>query len=1789
MKGSVLLKTSMKRLLGLLLAVMMIVTTITATAATLDLTSSGNGTTVTLYYCYKGTVPSGHTIKANACQSNNENLWVQQEMKDTGSTYEGYKVYTAKVTERYGGFDQLQFQLYDGSNWKSQEVAFSSWTTVDKINGKMYYAGKWLNYSPTQNTTAQQTTSKQESTTSASTGGKVTYYFENTNTWSDVYAYVWKDGSSNEADWPGTKAAFVENSTNGKKIYSYTIDKSKYDMVIFNGGNGQPQTVNIKLSDYSSYNAFKLTGDKEGNNYKVAGWNYKAETTESSSSAATSSSTTETPTTASSEASSSSSSSSQATSSSIEESSSSSVSSGKTVSLDVTAIKTEDARYAIYLFNDEKNIWVNMTLKSGNVYTAEIPAGYSNLIFCRMNGKTTVNSFDNCWNQTEDLTLGGNLYTITGWGDGMGAKLPGKWSTVQDESSSTKPESSSTSQPTSSSQQSTTAATSGKTTYYFTNNKGWSKVNAYVWNKSSDNKEAEWPGTAATYVENNDMGEAVYSYTIDRNKYDSVIFNDGSSQTVDITLANYTTNGFYLLDTKDSQGHYNVGTWSYGGDTPIPGGTKENAFKNAMWVDTQPSIEDTTTALVKMYVGSSSNRLYLPSGVDTKKLTIYHSFNSFKIAGTTIESGKTYDATGWTNTTCTVNGTSKSFKIYQSTARSFFMTTGKDLPTAPNPALTSKGSVKETDGLYMAFKPDGTLINEDTALAQIKGRGNSSWEASYKYFGKYAYNIKLGKKAKLADGATSSKKWCLLANNADEAAMRNTVVYNLGDSIGLEDSPLSDIYDVYNNGNYLGTYQIAEKVEVGKNALVQGTSIDDLNEEANTDANGVVSSGYENYGRAYQGGSSINESSSKGFYKYCTGFTTPANFKEGDFLLEFELDERFPDEVCGFISNMGQQVVLKTPEVASKAEVEYIMDRFNAAEAVAYAQSGANVGSLARGTLTKSNGSYTYKSNVSDYTVTVSGYDKLIDTESFAQNYLIQEYVENLDGVSTSFYVNLKNEESVFTASPLWDFDWTMGQYSGDKYAVTNSTQTLNPSNTNQWFIKNKGIYIKDKVSVTDNIVTKLCKIGDFWTGVQLQWKYNVYPQIQKLYGSNGLIKTTYSEKIRASITMNEDRYHFIANDPILSWGSTNTGNTWDAAVNSLNSWASSRAAWMNSNIGSPSEVNIASGKTSIVLKADKTNSTITATATPSGVTVGGKALAANGFTYVFTVSDGKNDTVVTQIGNNVLTFKKAEGVASYTVTVVAYPTISGKDTGFVLPAASETYTVPTTGYTVKFVMDDGTVISEAKYAEDEAVTVPANPTKEATKQYTYTFAGWDQTVSETAVADATYVAIFNATVNKYAVTVTAENGTVTGCPSEKVEYGTAVTLVAKAPEGYTFKGFYKNNILASSSSTYSFKVEDTTDLEARFIKNKGAELSVSVLGGTGLKVKIGADGTESKQKANYKNGNVATGQYVTLTPIGISGYVFRHWTNQNGKIISYKESYTFMFNANTSIIAVYSDTLGGEVTFVSGYNQINSSMCYGSADEIEIPEPYSKTGYVFKFWTIDGTTEATAEQIYEASVTENVTVKAVYEAEKVYYNINITDGSIVSVDDDKTDAGKTSGSYISAAAIRVIANEAPVGKKFAYWKNQKGEIITYAKECYVYLMEDTTLTAVYVDEAEAIDAKAVASISSITLDETTNKMKVIANLSVPEGCTVITAGLVATDDATVGTDADAFNSANAKYFKSQNIEDQNVVNCRYTWTKSNVTVGDIWYLRGYVTYKDANGNIYEVYGDIVTNEALFG
>ena len=103
-------------------------------------------------------------------------------------------------------------------------------------------------------------------------------------------------------------------------------------------------------------------------------------------------------------------------------------------------------------------------------------------------------------------------------------------------------------------------------TYYFENNKSWSKVYGYAWDGSNHN--ADWPGVKLSKAGESN-GHDVYAIKFSSaGQYKNLIFTDGSSQTVDIGLYDYKNNCFKLGSTTD--GKYSVSNYSvdFSGTTP---------------------------------------------------------------------------------------------------------------------------------------------------------------------------------------------------------------------------------------------------------------------------------------------------------------------------------------------------------------------------------------------------------------------------------------------------------------------------------------------------------------------------------------------------------------------------------------------------------------------------------------------------------------------------------------------------------------------------------------------------------------------------------------------------------------------------------------------------------------------------------------------------------------------------------------------------------------------------------------------------------------------------------------------------------------------------------------------------------------------------------------------------------------------------------------------------------------------------------------------------------------------
>lgn len=92
--------------------------------------------------------------------------------------------------------------------------------------------------------------------------------------------------------------------------------------------------------------------------------------------------------------------------------------------------KEAGARFVAYFFEGDANTWISMTDADGDgVYECDVPAGYSNVIFTRMNPASSDNNWDNKWNQTSDLKIptdGTNFYTVK---EGTWDNGGGTWST----------------------------------------------------------------------------------------------------------------------------------------------------------------------------------------------------------------------------------------------------------------------------------------------------------------------------------------------------------------------------------------------------------------------------------------------------------------------------------------------------------------------------------------------------------------------------------------------------------------------------------------------------------------------------------------------------------------------------------------------------------------------------------------------------------------------------------------------------------------------------------------------------------------------------------------------------------------------------------------------------------------------------------------------------------------------------------------------------------------------------------------------------------------------------------------------------------------------------------------------------------------------------------------------------------------------------------------------------------------------------------------------------------------
>ena len=165
-------------------------------------------------------------------------------------------------------------------------------------------------------------------------------------------------------------------------------------------------------------------------------------------------------------------------------------------------------------------------------------------------------------------------------------------------------------------------------------------------------------------------------------------------------------------------------------------------------------------------------------------------------------------------------------RTYQMQHRSFLRTRDLELILLPSrdiPSMhiqTASGSLdkihqdktKKESMQMVLYSSEGEEIYRSVGHSdQIRGRGNQTW-----VYSKKPYNLYLRDDADLL-GTGSARKWVLLANMQDRSFLRNWTVSQLAQSTSQIWNPSSQMVELYVNHEYLGLYQLYEKITVAEN------------------------------------------------------------------------------------------------------------------------------------------------------------------------------------------------------------------------------------------------------------------------------------------------------------------------------------------------------------------------------------------------------------------------------------------------------------------------------------------------------------------------------------------------------------------------------------------------------------------------------------------------------------------------------------------------------------------------------------------------------------------------------------------------------------------------------------------------------------------------------------------------------------------------------------------------------------------------------------------------------------
>lgn len=269
-----------------------------------------------------------------------------------------------------------------------------------------------------------------------------------------------------------------------------------------------------------------------------------------------------------------------------------------------------------------------------------------------------------------------------------------------------------------------------------------------------------------------------------------------------------------------------------------------------------------------------------------------------------------------------------------------------------------------TEGSVMRY---GTGLYHGTL--KIRGRGHSSWGMPKK-----GYRLKLSAASPVLD-MPAHKDWVLLANYADKTLLRNAIGFDLSRRVGMAWTPRMRFADVYLNNDFLGNYQIGEKIEVAPTRVaITPMSTSDV---------------------------------------------------EGGYLLEVDYKERIAADDVEFVTHKSNDEPWGSDDVPGAGQARHF---------VMQEPSGSDVQEKQMAYISD----YVQKLQDAIFAADPdpnTGIASRLHIDSMVNYYLVQELLKNKDSAMGSSVYLYKDRGGKLTMGPLWDFDISAGNINYDPRA----------------------------------------------------------------------------------------------------------------------------------------------------------------------------------------------------------------------------------------------------------------------------------------------------------------------------------------------------------------------------------------------------------------------------------------------------------------------------------------------------------------------------------------------------------------------------------------------------------------------------------------------------------------------------------------------------------------------------------------------------------------------------------